>query len=310
MATTVTLVHPNETLQVPGKLLLSKCDVSAEDPGLTAVPYHVTSRVSVSDFREFVSALQDTTVKVTNKNFKELSLLCEEFRFRDLGAQLSQFLESGNLTEDAVLLSSLKKQLLAMEEEMQHGKREIASLRREVSRVQESLKERIRIEVEKHVGEVRSEVYNLRNALREVRELAEGAQMKAESTEAHLGRVARLEAEVSALRTAAVDEIRSELEKLRIALRELTNPSGWDSAIVPDFPKLFEDFKRSKFTLLWPGSRDGFRADPFHRRCDRHPNTLTMILDMDDNIFGGFAPSFLIAMEIVHPVTKSNSELG
>jgi hypothetical protein len=35
-----------------------------------------------------------------------------------------------------------------------------------------------------------------------------------------------------------------------------------------------------------------------------------MILDMDGNIFGGFTPVFLIAMKIVHPVTKSNSELG
>jgi hypothetical protein len=32
----------------------------------------------------------------------------------------------------------------------------------------------------------------------------------------------------------------------------------WNSAIVADFPKLFEDFKQKRFTLLWRGSRDGF----------------------------------------------------
>jgi hypothetical protein len=67
-------------------------------------------------------------------------------------------------------------------------------------------------------------------------------------------------------------------------------PSGWNCAIVPDFPKLFEDFKRSRVNLLWRGGRHGFRADEFHRRCDRHPNTLTVILDTDGNIFGGFTP--------------------
>jgi hypothetical protein len=66
--------------------------------------------------------------------------------------------------------------------------------------------------------------------------------------------------------------------------------AGWNSAIVPDFPKLFEDFKRNRFTLLWRGSRDDFHASDFHRRCDGHPNTLTVILDTDGNIFGGFTP--------------------
>jgi hypothetical protein len=67
-------------------------------------------------------------------------------------------------------------------------------------------------------------------------------------------------------------------------------PSRWNSAIVADFPELFDDFKQKQFTLLWRGSRDGFRARNFHRRCDGHPNTLTVILDTDGNIFGGFTP--------------------
>jgi hypothetical protein len=70
----------------------------------------------------------------------------------------------------------------------------------------------------------------------------------------------------------------------------LPPPSGWSSAIVADFPKLFEDFRRKQCTLLWRGSRDGFGAAEFHRRCDGHPNTLTVILDTDGNIFGGFTP--------------------
>jgi hypothetical protein len=67
-------------------------------------------------------------------------------------------------------------------------------------------------------------------------------------------------------------------------------PSRWNSAIVPDFPEFFEDFKQKQYALLWRGSRDGFGADDFHRRCDGHANTLTVILDTDGNIFGGFTP--------------------
>jgi hypothetical protein len=67
-------------------------------------------------------------------------------------------------------------------------------------------------------------------------------------------------------------------------------PSGWDSAIVPDFPEIFEEFREKKFTLLWQGSRAGFGGREFHRRCDGHANTLTVILDMNGNIFGGFTP--------------------
>jgi hypothetical protein len=73
-------------------------------------------------------------------------------------------------------------------------------------------------------------------------------------------------------------------------LDQLIRLSGLNSAIVRDFPKLFEDFKDKQFSLLWRGSRDGFGIDDFHRCCDGHPNTLTVILDTDENIFGGFTP--------------------
>jgi hypothetical protein len=101
MAKAVTLVHPNARLQVPGKLLVNKCDLFGDDPGLAALPYHLKSQVSVSEFREFVSALEGTTVKVRNNNFRGLLQLSEEFCFRDLAAQLSQFRASEDFKKDA-----------------------------------------------------------------------------------------------------------------------------------------------------------------------------------------------------------------
>jgi hypothetical protein len=63
--------------------------------------YHLHSRVSESDFREFISALEGTTVKVTNNNFNALMELFLELRFHDLGAQFIQFHASANLKNDA-----------------------------------------------------------------------------------------------------------------------------------------------------------------------------------------------------------------
>jgi hypothetical protein len=67
-------------------------------------------------------------------------------------------------------------------------------------------------------------------------------------------------------------------------------PGGFDSLIVSDFPVIFAEFRGKQFKLLWRGSRDGFGASEFHRRCDGHANILIVILDTAGNIFGGFTP--------------------
>jgi hypothetical protein len=63
-----------------------------------------------------------------------------------------------------------------------------------------------------------------------------------------------------------------------------------ENSIVPNLLKLFEEFKKKQFILLWRGSRHGFSAFDFHSRCDGHQNPLTMILTTKGNIFGEFTP--------------------
>jgi hypothetical protein len=103
-------------------------------------------------------------------------------------------------------------------------------------------------------------------------------------------------ANLGELRTGFRADIAAKSKKLRTEIamlkswtlafpaRELESRAFWD------FPEIFEDFKGQTFTLLWRGTRDGFQAKEFHHRCDGHPNTLTVILDTDGNIFGGFTP--------------------
>jgi hypothetical protein len=105
-------------------------------------------------------------------------------------------------------------------------------------------------------------------------------------------------------------ELRSELDRLRrpaeIAHEQLSDEvrtlnsdilalktrtfRPLDSKIIVCFPSLFDDFCQKRLSLLWRGSRDGFKAKDFHDRCDGHSNTLVLILDTTGNIFGGFTP--------------------
>jgi hypothetical protein len=66
--------------------------------------------------------------------------------------------------------------------------------------------------------------------------------------------------------------------------------SDLDTTILEDWPRIFDDFCGKQLELLWRGSRDGFSAAAFHKQCDVHANTLTLILDRDWNVFGGFTP--------------------
>jgi hypothetical protein len=264
----VLLVHPLQMFRVPAQPIISKCVVFTDNPSLTASPYTVRSQVSVADFTEFVSALEGKAVKITNDNFRGLSALCAEFRFADLAASLSEFRDVDDLQDvETMEDSEARRRLLALEEQMQQRDHEIVSLQCQLLRQ---------------------------------------SQAPESAAKAVLARLSRLEAEVLALRGAPVPaQAKPPAAMPSGALAQnpsatsalamppsgsVPPPSRWNSAIVPDLPKLFEDFKEKQFALLWRGGRDGFGKRDFHSRCDGHPNTLTVILDTDGNIFGGFTP--------------------
>jgi hypothetical protein len=75
------------------------------------------------------------------------------------------------------------------------------------------------------------------------------------------------------------------------AVEQIVHPLFlFNSLIISNFPEIFSEFRWKLFSLLWRGSRDGFKGQEFHRRCDGHANTLSVILDTEGNIFGGFTP--------------------
>jgi hypothetical protein len=61
-----------------------------------------------------------------------------------------------------------------------------------------------------------------------------------------------------------------------------------DSRIISDFPEIFGEFRKKEFSVLWRGSRDGFKAKEFYDRCDGHANTLTVIFGHEREYFRRF----------------------
>jgi hypothetical protein len=63
-----------------------------------------------------------------------------------------------------------------------------------------------------------------------------------------------------------------------------------DSLIISECPAIFSEFVGSDLQLLYRGSRDGFQSSDFHRLCNGHSHTLTLVLSMDGYVFGGYTP--------------------
>jgi hypothetical protein len=76
-----------------------KCNPFTDSPLLAGAPCSVRAPVSIDDFSQFVSMLEDKDVEVTNANIDGLSLLCDEFRFTALSERLSAFRQSADFKE-------------------------------------------------------------------------------------------------------------------------------------------------------------------------------------------------------------------
>jgi hypothetical protein len=68
------------------------------------------------------------------------------------------------------------------------------------------------------------------------------------------------------------------------------DPNGFESTIVSDLPVILDEFRNSRFNLLYRGTRDGFGSSNFHCKCDGHHDTITLIRTTKDFIFGGYTP--------------------
>jgi hypothetical protein len=99
----------------------------------------------------------------------------------------------------------------------------------------------------------------------------------------------------------AFDDLSVELWEKIVIYAKGYGPSGdeWkkryctiiDSVIVKEgISHVLQTFPGKSWTLLYRGSRDGFRAADFHKNCDSATNTVTIIETAKGCVFGGFTP--------------------
>jgi hypothetical protein len=98
--TSVTLIHPEESLTIPVHQAISKCSLFQKNPTLTISPYRIQSSVSLSIFHEFISALEGNSVNITVINIDGLNRLCEESGFTEFSSKLCRFSEGSECSSD------------------------------------------------------------------------------------------------------------------------------------------------------------------------------------------------------------------
>jgi hypothetical protein len=87
----VELVHPQDNHQVSVVPLSMKYDLFKTNPGLAITPSRVESWVSLEDFRNFISVLEDKSITINDMNFLGLLQLSEEFGFQVLLIKFSAY---------------------------------------------------------------------------------------------------------------------------------------------------------------------------------------------------------------------------
>jgi hypothetical protein len=378
--TSVTLVHPEDSATIAIDHATTKCTLFQNNPHLTTYPYLVQSPVSLSIFREFITALKGTRINITALNLRGLELLCEEFGFSQFSAMLSRFrapLEAPPAPQIDRLLDVLRRALLSESFMFLGNGFEIESEVSEAAGLFPAIREQLLVdscarkfflsnsEIEpsdicslqlhlsgEKISNKQSEAL-LSNVLGNVvlerlflnrlksdvwmdpPELVMETRIDLESADVSVFSVEALDSlflsesvSVSSedallqfvvelgptywgllrhiqVRFLSVDGlsllhehyllnepfgISSESVWFSIGNRAANPPPRFDSRIFRNFPVIFANLEWKQCSLLWRGSRDGFGSKDFHRRCDDHANTLTVILDTKGNIFGGFTP--------------------
>jgi outer membrane murein-binding lipoprotein Lpp len=158
-------------------------------------------------------------------------------------------------------------------------------------------------QVEANVGQVQATVTQVDTKVGQVETKVGQVETKVGQVEAKVARVetdvARVSSELKAIRDETTSEAAAPPTSATAKSPPPVSPprtseksphARGDSLIVREYPPLFEEFRMKRWVLLWRGSRDGFTARGFHRRCDGHANTVTLILDTVGNVFGGFTP--------------------
>jgi uncharacterized coiled-coil protein SlyX len=244
--------------------------------------------------------LEDKAIKINDKNFSGLSELSAEFGFHALSGKLSDRQRSPALIDSQA--AECRARISALEERTEHHDDQLEVLQTMLSNALKRF--------ETDLMRLATEVKAVRDAQNSDSPLPAAsappptapAADDARNRDRTLPVAAEAPPSSPAKKSKAAAKHRSRQKKSPPPSAPAKNskaagvpsvpaqPVRLDSLIVREYPPLLDEFRMKCFNLLWRGSRDGFTAEEFHRRCDGRANTLTVILDTDGSVFGGFTP--------------------
>jgi hypothetical protein len=273
----VELVHSQGTSQVSVVHLITICDLFKNNPSFTLTPYQIQSEASLEDFQDFISALEGKSININDKNFPGLSQLSEEFGFQVFLMRISNRRRLPTLP-DAQRIDDLSH-ILCLEKRVGQHEHQLAALQHcSIAALQHCSIAVLQSMLLTVVRRFETDLARLGSELKAVHDTKN-------SEAAATQRSRRKEpAPAASPPTAPAKSPPAAVPSVP------AQPARVDSLIVTDYPPLFEEFWTKRWLLLWRGNRDGFTARRFHHLCNEHANTLTLILDPDGNVFGGFTP--------------------
>jgi hypothetical protein len=132
--TSVTLLHPEETFTIPTLQVMTKCSLFQNDSTLLVSRYRVESPISLSIFREFISAFEGNAINITDRNFRELHQLCQEFGSSEVTAKLSEFCPSMDFKEGEGKAETCER-IAALQEKANQHDRDLVVLQSKVTQL-------------------------------------------------------------------------------------------------------------------------------------------------------------------------------
>jgi hypothetical protein len=263
----VTLVHTEETFTIPVVQAITKFSLFQNNLTLATSPYQVQSSVTLSIFREFLSALGGQTIAITNTNFRGLQQLCEEFGFSDISTKLSEFRSLMDVKKkEEAENSNARGGIAALEEKGEQHSRSIAILQSEVRQLSTDF------------GRLVGEVSALRSAAAGIQTLSEevcapktqiGQKQNDLVVEQLLTDFSELRKEVLTLKSqiAAMSPTGTPSQNQPPSSAPPLSQSSpvplLDSRIISDFPEILAEFRKKQISLLWRHSFDGFKGQAF-----------------------------------------------
>jgi hypothetical protein len=186
---------------------------------------------------------------------------------------------------------SIKTEITERKAECARLLQEQAAMQRKVSEVEESLRKAVRDAglADRAVEDrCRTDIWAIQTAMQKFEK------SQSEASEALIKEVSVLKEALETQKSVTLAVVAGVEQLLRAefssGLAQALPPAtdvGLDSFIISSMSSILSEFSNNKWGLLYRGSRDGYRAQSFDRKCDNHKNTLTVILDTHGHIFGG-----------------------